>query len=234
MQLKNSKNIKYQDTSHLKRVKDPRWHPLQRKYYETKQGKPIYLRDTAPINFDIGLLIKKINNINSFYLKNVKKFIFVKQEKLVEKKAQHKNGTIFVSNEIYDIDKCFSSILREVSCIFYNHNQDTILKKIKSDFFEKKVSFYYDIVIKTSKVPLCDFLYEERSKSFESYMKREDKETLKRTAEKHFLDKNSIFSIKDYFSDCFVGFHQKRKTKLKTTHKAVYKIIKDSPLQEKT
>lgn len=206
---------------------------MQRKYYETKQGKPIYLRDTAPINFDIGLLIKKIDKIDPFYLKDIKKFIFIRQERLADKKAQHKNGTIFVSNEIYDIDKCFSSVLREISHIFYDHNQDNISDNIKNDFFEKKVHFYYDIVLKPSKIPLCDFLYEERNSSFESYMRKEDEDILRKVAERHFLDKSSIFSIKDYFSDCFIGFHQKKKTKLKINHKTVYKIIKDSPSQEK-
>tara|TARA_Y100000592_G_scaffold42663_1_gene67810 strand:- start:9374 stop:9997 length:624 start_codon:yes stop_codon:yes gene_type:complete len=206
---------------------------LQRKYYETKQGKPIYLRDTAPINFDIGLLIKKINKINPFYLKMVKKFIFVKQERLFDKKAQHKNGTIFVSNEIYDIDRCFSSILREISHIFYNKNQKQIEKNIKDDFFSKKVNFYYDTVINTNKVPLCDFLYEEKNSNFESFVRKIEKDELEKATKRYFLNKDSIFSIKDYFTDCFIGFHQKKKTKLKTDHKKVYKIIQHTPPQEK-
>ncbi len=203
---------------------------MQRKYYESKQGKPIYLRDTAPINFDIGLLIKKIDKIDDMYLKNIKKFIFVRQERLENKKAQHKKGTIFVSNEIYDIDKCFSSILREVAHIFYKENKEKISKNIREEFYTKKVNFYYDFVTKTNKVPLCDFLYEERNKNFDSFIKRSDNETLEKAAKRHFLNKNSIFSMQDYFSDCFIGFYQKKKTKLKINHKKVYKIIKDSTI----
>ena len=194
----------------------------------------MYLRDTAPINFDIGLLIKKINKIDPFYLKDIKKFIFIRQERLGEKKASQKNGTIFVSNEIYDLDRCFSSILKEISYLYYRSNEASIILRLKGDFLSKKVDFYYDVVLNPSKVPLCDFLHEGRSKNFELLVEKNDEIAVEKAANKHFLEKSSIFSIEEYFSDCFVGFYQKRKTKIKHKHKSAYKIIKNALSQEKT
>jgi hypothetical protein len=198
---------------------------LQRKYYETKQGIPIYFRDTAPINFDVSILIKKIDKIDKAFLSNIKKIIFVRQEKLEDKKSSFRRGTVLLSNEVYDIEKCFCSFLKEVSLEYYRKNEQEISSNIRDTYFAKKADLYYGVIVRTNKVPLCDFLYEERSNNFERQIEKVDEEVLAKQIKRHFLNKDSIMSLEEYFSDCLIGYYQKKKTKLKQTHKKVYKII---------
>lgn len=198
---------------------------MQRKYYETKQGIPVYFRDTAPINFDVNILIKKIDKVDKVFLSNIKKIIFIRQEKLEDRKASYKKGTVFLSNEVYNIEKCFSSFLKEISLEYYRENEKRISAKIRDLYFAKKVELYYGVVGKTNKVPLCDFLYEEKNNSFERQIAKIDTELLSKQIKKSFLNEESIVSIEEYFSDCLVGYYQKKKTRLKQMHNKVYKII---------
>ena len=199
---------------------------MQQKYFETKHKIPIYLRDTAPINFDISLLITKINKIDKKYFKEIKKFVFVKQERLGRKKIMNKAGSLFVSNEIYDIDRCHRRILCEVAKNYFKQNEQEISSELKEEFFQKKVNFYYDIVPSTSRIPLCDFLYEERTGDFDRITKKIEYRDFCKAAEKQFLTKNGVYSVEDYFSDCFIGFYTRKVTKIRKQHNKVYKIMK--------